>query len=75
MMLKRLKVVCKAITIDVEVNVVTIDHAYDYYNKFKDCDVYSEGYIMDNETGELYATFNKESDGNGMKITEWVAVF
>lgn len=73
-MLKRIKVVGKATIMNAEINVMTLEHAVEHYNNFKNCGEYSEVYVMDNETGELYAHYHKEIDGNGIKFTEWFAI-
>jgi hypothetical protein len=31
------------------------------------------GYMVDNDTGEVYCHFDKEADGNGIKTTSWTA--
>lgn len=71
---KRFKVVANSTIMDAEINVQYEDEAFEMYNDFKDSGSYHQVYIMDNETGELYAHFDKCLDGNGIKITEWVAV-
>ena len=55
--MKRFKVVANSTIIDAEVNVRYEDEAREMYEKFRDCGLYHFVYIMDNETGELYATF------------------
>lgn len=72
--MKRFKVVANSTIMDAEVNVRYEDEAREMYEKFRDCGSYHFVYIMDNETGELYATFEKCLDGNGVKVTEWVAI-
>ena len=35
---------------------------------------YCCGYMVDNNTGEVYCHFDKEEDGNGIKTTFWTAL-
>jgi hypothetical protein len=69
---KKFKVVANSTTMDAEINCN--DYAYDakhYFAEFIKSGFYSKVYIMDNLTGELYDTYDKEFEANGVKITMW----
>jgi hypothetical protein len=70
--MKKFKVVAKGLVMDAEVNCN--DYAYDarhYYDEFIKSGFYSQVYIMDNETGEVYDTYDRSIECGGMKIVVW----
>lgn len=68
---KRFKVVANSTIMDAEVNVRHEDEANEMYERFRDSGMYHRVYIMDNETGELYRTFDISMQGGGVMIQEW----
>lgn len=68
---KRFKVVANSTIMDAEVNVRHEDEANEMYERFRDSGMYYRVYIMDNETGELYRTFDISMQGGGVMIQEW----
>ena len=68
---KRFKVVANSTIMDAEVNVRHEDEAHEMYERFRDSGMYHRVYIMDNETGELYRTFDISMQGGGVMIQEW----
>lgn len=70
--MKKFKVVAKGLVMDAEVNCN--DYAYDarhYYGEFIKSGSYSQVYIMDNETGEVYDSYDRSIECGGMKIVVW----
>jgi hypothetical protein len=68
---KRFKVVANSTIMDAEVNVRYEDEAHEMFERFRDSGSYHRVYIMDNETGELYRTFDISMQGGGVMIQEW----
>lgn len=68
---KRFKVVANSTIMDAEVNVRYEDEAHAMFENFRDSGSYHRVYIMDNETGELYRTFDISMQGGGVMIQEW----
>ena len=69
---KRFKVVAKGLVMDAEINCN--DYAYDamhYYKEFIKSGWYSRVFSVDNETGELYNTYDKELVAGGVEIRVW----
>lgn len=73
-MLKPYKVQAYSDLMNVEMNCVTKEQAFEMFQMFKDSPLYHSGDLSDNYTGELYAYFYKEDDANGIKTTDWIAV-
>ena len=71
--MKKLKVCGFSLLMDAEMNTNDVEQASDLFETMMNSDVYFRGYIMDNETGELYCHFDKEVEGNGIKTTYWTA--
>ena len=69
--MKRFKVVAESTVMDAEVNVICEGEAHEMFEKFRDSGSYHRVYIMDNETGELYDTFDKSIECGGVKIEIW----
>lgn len=69
--MKRFKVVANSTIMDAEVNVRYEDEANEMYERFRDSGAYHRVYIMDNETGELYRTYDISVQGGGVMIQEW----
>lgn len=68
---KRFKVVANSTIMDAEVNVRYEDEAHEMFENFRDSGAYHRVYIMDNETGELYRTYDISVQGGGVMIQEW----
>lgn len=68
---KRFKVVANSTIMDAEVNVRYEDEAHEMFERFRDSDSYHRVYIMDNETGELYRTYDISVQGGGVMVQEW----
>ena len=68
---KRFKVVANSTIMDAEVNVRAMSGAHEMFEKFRDSGSYHKVYIMDNETGELYRTYDISVQGGGVMIQEW----
>ena len=68
---KRFKVVANSTIMDAEMNVRYEDEAHEMFERFRDSGSYHRVYIMDNETGELYRTFDISMQGGGVMIQEW----
>ena len=71
--MKKLKVCGFSALMDAEMNTNDAEYASDLFETMMNSEVYFRGYIMDNETGEVYCHFDKEVDGNGIKTTYWTA--
>ncbi len=71
---KRFKVVAKSTIMDAEMNVRTMSEARDIFEKFRNSGSYNEVYVMDNETGELFNTYNIDFEAGGVKVNEWFKV-
>ena len=72
-MMKMYKVCGFSALMDAEMNTNDTEQASDLFETMMNSEVYFRGYIMDNETGEVYCHFDKEVDGNGIKTTYWTA--
>ena len=68
-MTKKYKVVAESDEMDVAFDCRTHEQASDKYFLLMDCEGSRSGYVMDNETGEVYAHFEREHGG----LTCWVA--
>ena len=69
--MKRFKVVAESTIMDAEVNVRYEEEAHEVFERFRDNGSYHRVYIMDNETGELYRTYDIAHKMNGVMIQEW----
>ena len=69
--MKRFKVVAESTIMDVEVNVRTMNEAHEIFEEIRDSGSYHKVYIMDNETGELYRTYDISQQAGGVMIQEW----
>ena len=72
--MKRFKVVAESTIMDVEVNVRTMNEAHEIFEEIRDSGSYHKVYIMDNETGELYRTYDISQPAGGVMIQEWYAI-
>ena len=68
-MMKYYKVVGESALMDVAMDVVSAEQASELYSMMRDSGIYTNGYVMSNETGELFCHFSYEDGG----ITEWTA--
>lgn len=71
--MKKLKVCGFSALMDAEMNTNDTEQASDLFETMMNSDCYYRGYVMDNDTGEVYCHFDKEVDGNGIKTTYWTA--
>lgn len=74
--MKKYSVIAKGERMDAEFR--TDDYCYEavaVFNKFKNSDLYTQVYIMDNETGELYRTYDVQEDGTGITLVQWAKRF
>ena len=72
-MMKKYKVCGFSALMDAEVNTNDAEQASNVFEAMMFHDSYYRGYVMDNNTGEIYCYFNKEVDGNGIKMEYWTA--
>ena len=68
---KRFKVIAKGTVMDVEINFRTMFEAYEVFDEIRDSGSYNKVYVMDNETGEVYRTFDISMQAGGMMVQEW----
>ena len=72
---KKFKVVAISLTMDAEINCNDLQYdANHYFEQFVKSGWYSQVYIMDNETGEVYRTYDKEIECGGVKVTTWFSL-
>ena len=69
--MKKFKVVAESTIMDAEINVRYKSEAHEMFEKFRDTGSYHKVYIMDNETGEVYRTYDVSVQGGGVMIQEW----
>lgn len=69
--MKKFKVMAESTVMDAEVNVRTIGEAHEVFEQIRDSGCYYRVYIIDNETGELYRTYDISVQGGGVIIQEW----
>ena len=69
--MKRFKVVAESTVMDAEVNVRYENEAHQMFENFCDSGSYHRIYIMDNETGELYRTYDISQQAGGVMVQEW----
>lgn len=70
-MKKKFRVVANSTTMDAEVNVRYEDDAYEIFENLRNSGSYRKIYIMDNETGEVYRTYDMSPQAGGVMIQEW----
>ena len=68
---KRFKVVANSTIMDAEVNERYENEAHEMFEKFLDSGSYHRIYIVDNETCEVYRTYDISVQGGGVMIQEW----
>ena len=71
--MKKYKVEGFSELVDVAMNTNTVEEAGDFFDTLMASNVYYEGRITDNRTGELYCYFTKEADASGIKTEYWTA--
>ena len=69
--MKKFKVVAESTVMDVEINLRTMFEAYEIFDEIRDTGSYNKIYVMDNETGELYRTYDISQQAGGVMIQEW----
>ena len=72
--MKKFKVMANSTIMDAEVNVRYENDAHEMFEKFRVSGAYHRVYIMDNETGELYRTYDISVQGGGVMIQEWYTI-
>ena len=68
--MKKFKVVANSTTIDAEMNVRYEDDANEMFEEFRDSGAYHRVCIIDNETGEVYRTYDISYQSGGVMIQE-----
>ena len=69
--MKRFKVIANSTIMDAEVNVRYEDEAHEMFENFRNSGTYHRVCLMDNETGELYRTYDISPQAGGVMIQEW----
>ena len=69
--MKKFKVVAESTIMDAEMNVRTMSEAHEIFEEIRDSGSYHRIYIMDNETGELYRTYDISQQAGGVMVQEW----
>ena len=69
--MKKFKVMANSTIMDIEANVRYEDEANEMFEKLRNSGTYHRVYIMDNETGELYRTYDISPQAGGVMIQEW----
>ena len=69
--MKKFKIIANSTIMDTEVNVRYEDEAHEIFEKFRNSGTYHRVCIMDNETGELYRTYDISPQAGGVMIQEW----
>ena len=69
--MKKFKVVAESTIMDAEVNVRYEGEAHEMFEKFRDSGSYHRVYIMDNETGKTYRTYDVSMQAGGVMVQEW----
>ena len=72
--MKRFKVIANSTDMNDEVNVRYEIEAHKVFEKFRNSRTYYQVCIIDNETGELYRTYDVSKQGGGVMIQEWYAL-
>ena len=72
--MKKFKIVAESTIMDAEVNVRTMSETHEIFEKFRNSGTYHRVYIMDNETGELYRTYDISMQGGGVMTQEWYTI-
>ena len=68
-MFKKYKVFAESDEMNVTFECLTVEQATEKYFLLMDMGGFKSGHVMDNETGEVYAHFDREHGG----LTCWVA--
>ena len=69
--MKKFKVTANSTIMDIEINLRTKFEAYEVFDEIRDSGSYHKVYVMDNETGELYRTYDISQQAGGVMIQEW----
>ena len=72
--MKKFKVVANSTIMDVEMNCRDLEEATALFFCLKANGSYHKVYIANNETGELYRTYDKRFIGGGIEETEWASL-
>lgn len=60
---------------EIDINFRHIEEASDFYYTMLESEEYFRGYVMSNETGEVYAHFEKEICASSVTTTSYCARF
>ena len=69
--MKKFKVIAHSTIMDIETNVRYEHESHAIFEKFRNSGTYHSVYIMDNETGEVYRTYDMSEQAGGVMIQEW----
>lgn len=72
--MKKFKVIANSTIMDAEVNVRYEDEANEIFEEFRDSGAYHRVCVMDNETGEVYRTYDISQQSGGVMIQEWYTI-
>lgn len=73
--MKKFKLVAESLTVDVETNVNDYFEALEMFDRCKTpSGIFTNAYIMDNETGELYRTYDIVVEDGGVRTIEWAKI-
>ena len=73
--MKKFKLVAESLIVDIETNVNDYFEAWEMFDKCKTpSGIFTKVYIMDNETGELYRTYDIVVEDGGVKTIEWAKI-
>ena len=67
----KFKVIANSTIMDIEAKVRNEDEAYEMFEKLRNSGTYHRVCIIDNETGELYRTYDISQQAGGVMIQEW----
>lgn len=72
--MKKFKVVANSTILDAEVNCHDYTTANEMFEQLRDSGAYTNIYIMDNETGELYRTYDVSKQAGGVLVQDWFSI-
>ena len=72
-MMKKYKVCGFSTLMNAEINTNDTEQASDLFETMMNSDCYYRGFVMDNNTGEVYCHFYKTVEGGGIKMEYWTA--
>lgn len=72
--MKKFKVVANSTILDAEVNCIDYTTANEMFEQLRDSGAYSKVYIVDNETGERYRTYDISEQTGSVMVQEWFTI-